>query len=327
MGSGFLFAMLFAGVAFVLTAVAWIAYDAKKNRLFMRRAETEKAELLSIIDDAELMVSELNNFSDYIVERIDQKHSEAEDCIARLSMGLDAANSAGAFGVAAGAFGVVAGAAGHLGAIAGEAGTAGAVAGDAGTAGAAGEAAPAGDAGSRQALGYAAAAMGGAAAPAWPAREGAGARARDGGDAAGGAAAPWAGIAGSAGAGVAAAADGEHADGGEYAYSGEYSDGEPDSGEYADADGEPGGGEGSGGEYAGGAARPARPPIILFPVPEDIERHRTRRRVRRNSSKKLAEVLRCAEDGLGESEIAQRLGIGRGEVSLIIGLKDVYEEC
>jgi hypothetical protein len=87
-----------------------------------------------------------------------------------------------------------------------------------------------------------------------------------------------------------------------------------------------GGGEPAEAREDGAQVSPAMPPIILFPMPEDIERHRAKRKIRASRSRKLAEVLRCAEDGLSEREIAQRLDIGRGEVSLILGLKDVYEE-
>jgi len=43
-------------------------------------------------------------------------------------------------------------------------------------------------------------------------------------------------------------------------------------------------------------------------------------------SRKTAEVLRYASDGMDESEIAKRLNIGRGEVSLILGLQGAYEK-
>jgi hypothetical protein len=42
-------------------------------------------------------------------------------------------------------------------------------------------------------------------------------------------------------------------------------------------------------------------------------------------NKKCADVLQCAQDGLDEATIARKLNVGRGEVALILGLKDVYE--
>jgi hypothetical protein len=272
MGNAFLFGMMFAGMAFVLTAMAWIAYDARKNRKFVRQAETDRAELLSIIDDAELMVSELNNFSDYIFSRIDQKNSEAEDCILRLGRELGAASEA-------------------YSALAGQAAQAAQVA--------------------LPAAGWAALPPAGAA-YAQPAGDGDGA---------------------GEGLALALAEAGGGADSAEALDVAELAEGE--AAEPAGMDGgaelaETGGGAAlaeTGGDWEPEAeAPPAMPPIIMFPMPEDIERHRAKRKIRANRSKKLAEVLRCAEDGLSESEIAQRLDIGRGEVSLILGLKDVYEE-
>jgi hypothetical protein len=37
---------------------------------------------------------------------------------------------------------------------------------------------------------------------------------------------------------------------------------------------------------------------------------------------KYSDVLRCVEEGMGEAEIAKLLDIGRGEVSLILGLRE-----
>jgi DNA-binding phage protein len=211
--------MLFVGAAFVVGAILWIASDARKGRKFMEQAEMEKTELLSIIDDAELMVNELNIFSDYIFSRIDSKNSEAEAYIEKLGASLDSAK--------------------RMDEMASEAGLS----------------------------------LGGA-----------------------GRALVREELAEEAGEPVPQGAE------------------PPACGQ-----------EEAAGEHASRDGRTSAP-IIMFPSPEDIEKHRARRKIRRSYSKKCAEVLRCAEDGLGEAEIAQRLDIGKGEVSLILGLKDAYEE-
>ena len=74
----FFYLILLSGVAIICVAIFLIMKDNKKNRELVRIAETEKDELKSIIDDAELMVDELNNFSDYIITEIEKKNSEVD---------------------------------------------------------------------------------------------------------------------------------------------------------------------------------------------------------------------------------------------------------
>ena len=76
--------ILLSGVAIVCAAVVLIISDIKKNKELVRVAEAERNELQSIIDDAELMVDELNNFSDYIISQIEQKNSEVGQHMSKL---------------------------------------------------------------------------------------------------------------------------------------------------------------------------------------------------------------------------------------------------
>ena len=90
MSSLYFFCIFIVGASFVLAAIIWIARDNRKNHNMINRAEDEKAELISIIEDAELMVNELNNFSDYILTRIEEKNSAVGSYIEELEGKLGA---------------------------------------------------------------------------------------------------------------------------------------------------------------------------------------------------------------------------------------------
>ena len=90
MSSMYFFGVFFFGAAFVLVAILWIARDNHKNRKLVGKAEEEREELLSIIEDAELMVHELNNFSDYILSKIEEKNAVVGDSIEKLEEKLEA---------------------------------------------------------------------------------------------------------------------------------------------------------------------------------------------------------------------------------------------
>ena len=96
MGEPFLFFILITGFTFVIASIIWFAVDLRKAKKLLQIAETEKSELRSIISDAEIMVNELNNFSNLLLEKIDIKNNEAgafisklDDsiCSARISLG------------------------------------------------------------------------------------------------------------------------------------------------------------------------------------------------------------------------------------------------
>jgi len=76
--------ILLSGVAIVCASILLIIRDNKKSNELLKIAKTEKNELQSIIDDAELMVDELNNFSDYIITQIERKNSEVDRQLTKL---------------------------------------------------------------------------------------------------------------------------------------------------------------------------------------------------------------------------------------------------
>ena len=73
----FLYIILIAGFTLVCASIMWFTMDLRKTKSLLQKAEAEKNELRSIISDAEMMVEELNSFSGYLLEKIDKKNSEA----------------------------------------------------------------------------------------------------------------------------------------------------------------------------------------------------------------------------------------------------------
>ncbi|WP_010249144.1 DUF6115 domain-containing protein [Acetivibrio cellulolyticus] len=74
--TGFYTSIMFIGIILIVVSLIWIAFDRKKSFDTELRIDEKKAELIRIIRDAEMMVEELNKFSDYVVTQIGEKNSE-----------------------------------------------------------------------------------------------------------------------------------------------------------------------------------------------------------------------------------------------------------
>ncbi len=74
--NGFYVSMIFFGILLVLVSLLFIALDKKKVFNFTRSFDDKKQQLTEILNDAELMIEELNKFSDYIVNQMDLKNEE-----------------------------------------------------------------------------------------------------------------------------------------------------------------------------------------------------------------------------------------------------------
>ena len=71
--------IMFIGIILIAVALIWIFFDRKKAFDTELRIDEKKAELVRIISDAEMMVEELNKFSDYVVTQIEEKNNEMSD--------------------------------------------------------------------------------------------------------------------------------------------------------------------------------------------------------------------------------------------------------
>ncbi|GAE89004.1 DUF6115 domain-containing protein [Acetivibrio straminisolvens] len=79
--TGFYVSMMFIGILLILISLALILYDKKKSIDDEKRIDEKRQELAKIITDADLMVEELNKFSDYVISQVEQKNKETLDLI------------------------------------------------------------------------------------------------------------------------------------------------------------------------------------------------------------------------------------------------------
>jgi Golgi nucleoside diphosphatase len=69
------------GIFCIIFALIILVYDRKKMQFIATRMEEKKEELIEAIDNAEQMVIEMNNFQDFLFERVDSKTKEFEKII------------------------------------------------------------------------------------------------------------------------------------------------------------------------------------------------------------------------------------------------------
>jgi hypothetical protein len=81
---------MFIGIMLIVVSLIWIVFDRSKAYDTELRIDEKKAELVRIISDAEMMVEELNKFSDYVVTQIGEKNSEMSDRFKEFESLIDA---------------------------------------------------------------------------------------------------------------------------------------------------------------------------------------------------------------------------------------------
>ncbi|MDP4182054.1 MAG: hypothetical protein Q8942_13320 [Bacillota bacterium] len=72
----FYISVIFIGIVLIIISFIWILYDRKKTFDYTKGVDDKKAELLSIMKDAEEMLDELNKLSGYIADEMEVKNSE-----------------------------------------------------------------------------------------------------------------------------------------------------------------------------------------------------------------------------------------------------------
>jgi hypothetical protein len=82
--TGFYISIMFIGVLLITFSIVWIAFDKKKGTDEEKKITEKREDLLRIIKDAEIMVDELNKFSDYIISQVDTKNKEVYDVLAEV---------------------------------------------------------------------------------------------------------------------------------------------------------------------------------------------------------------------------------------------------
>lgn len=77
----FFISLIVLGIVLIIVALVGIAYDRKKSRDAFESIDAKRDELTGIVNDAELMIDELNRFSDYIVTQMDIKNEEMNNIL------------------------------------------------------------------------------------------------------------------------------------------------------------------------------------------------------------------------------------------------------
>jgi len=78
---GFYSSIIFIGIILIVVSLILILFDKKEAYDTELRMDEKMSELLRIINDAEVMVDELNKFSDYVVTQIEEKSNEMDSKI------------------------------------------------------------------------------------------------------------------------------------------------------------------------------------------------------------------------------------------------------
>jgi transcriptional regulator of heat shock response len=79
--TAFFICIILIGVLMTATAMIWMVIEKKKSKDYRLETEEHKHDLQQAIDDAEQLLEELNNFSGYIVTRMEEKQQEVEEVI------------------------------------------------------------------------------------------------------------------------------------------------------------------------------------------------------------------------------------------------------
>ncbi len=77
----FFISLIVLGIVLIIVALVGIAYDRKKSRDAFEGIDAKRDELTGIVNDAELMIDELNRFSDYIITQMDIKNEEMNNVL------------------------------------------------------------------------------------------------------------------------------------------------------------------------------------------------------------------------------------------------------
>jgi hypothetical protein len=83
--TAFFVCIILIGIMVVGIAMVWIVIERKNSRDYRLEVDECRYELQQVIEDAEQLINELNNFSDFIVNRMEEKQQEIESVINAVS--------------------------------------------------------------------------------------------------------------------------------------------------------------------------------------------------------------------------------------------------
>ncbi len=89
----FYVSIIIFGIMLILFAFVWVAYDSKKSKDLLKQLDDKKDDLVTVINDAEQMVEEMNKFSDYIVTQMEIKNEELNNNLKTIEERISNINS------------------------------------------------------------------------------------------------------------------------------------------------------------------------------------------------------------------------------------------
>jgi len=87
--------IILTGIFIVCFALIWMVVEKKKVRDYRLDIDERRYELEQVIEDAEQLLTELNNFSSYIVNRLEEKQQGIEALINKVDEKIGAYNNYG----------------------------------------------------------------------------------------------------------------------------------------------------------------------------------------------------------------------------------------
>lgn len=94
--SVFFTCIILIGSAIAVFALFLIMAEKKRLYDYRREAAEKKDELIGVIEDAELLIDEMNKFSDFAVSNLEQKNTELRNSIEGADLRIEALNGAAA---------------------------------------------------------------------------------------------------------------------------------------------------------------------------------------------------------------------------------------
>ena len=76
--TAFFICIILIGILMTAIAMVWMVIERKKARDYRLETDERRYELQRVVEDAEQLLDELNNFSNYIVTRMEEKQQEVE---------------------------------------------------------------------------------------------------------------------------------------------------------------------------------------------------------------------------------------------------------
>lgn len=87
--TAFFICIILIGVLMTAVAMIWMVIEKKRSRDYRLETDERKYELQQAVEDAEQLLDELNNFSNYIVTRMEEQQQEVESVIQAADRRLD----------------------------------------------------------------------------------------------------------------------------------------------------------------------------------------------------------------------------------------------